>query len=166
MMIVLKILASLFEIMGAFLLAVEAMKVSNLGALAVKLGAASHILHPFTLVGTPKITALGWKVRVIANVLVILFGALFLVVGFTLFGKEIDWLPFRLWKPDDWIALPSIGVFISWFTGVLAVGLLLNGFGATVKFLNWTRLNTESGVVGITGFGCFLVSVLLKLITG
>lgn len=173
---VIELLSSGFEILGTFLLAVEAIKLPNLRKLRTELfEKALRPLDPRVFVSESASDADIEKIkeRVHGRFLLI-----FAVIGFPLMlvaAIAVEGSPSALWaavysaitRPPLWVTLVLVflgAVFafgISVIVGYVLYLLALSAFSFPVRTLNWIETHTDSGVIGILGFLLFLIGAIV-----
>jgi hypothetical protein len=175
----LRLTSSFCELLGAFFLAVEAMKLENFRRLR------DHILRPFYSFINPTLTFDGkpaaagppppdWRDRPpdqkIFNLSFFLFTAVgattdcAILIGmcgslrqfFTLWSR----IPGPLWT--DTVALLLAAVFASVMTGLIIYTLFVGIVSITIRFLNLIDRYTPTGTIGIIGFLCFLAAFVIR----
>lgn len=172
----LKIVEASFEVAGAFLLAVEAIKTRNLRRLALRLRLyairALPIVRAMAGDESAREPNLSWQTSVVLFAAVAIIG---LPIGAFLwalgdFGTVTTADKLREFFALDpgWIGavayLPKVvsAVAMGVATGVFVLGLFLELLGGIARGLIWIERHTESGIVGIMGFLCFLVYAIMK----
>ena len=172
--------ASTCEISGTFLLAVEAIKVSNLKAVREKFfGKLVRLLTPrikVPLDASPEeIASRTERAQVWVFVLLasIGFGVLF-TLALSLLGSTSalqlsvrQALPTEAWQFAIAAILGTILLFgFSALLGFVLYSILLLPFKATFRSLAWIEAKTSSGVIGILGFFIFVVGAVIHAVQG
>jgi hypothetical protein len=170
----LRFASSLCELLGAFFLAVEAMKLDNFDRLR------DQILKPFYSFINPTLTFDGgpppanWKGHPPDQGVFNLSFYLFAVVGavadcFILdkgFGSLQQFftiwcrLPGPLWT--DIAVLVPAAIIGSVITGLIIYTLLVGVVSIAIRSLDVIDRQTPTGTIGIIGFLCFLVAFIIR----
>ena len=170
-----ELLASILEIVGGFLLAVEAIKLKNLEALKSGLFAkVVHVLTPKIIVkedaSEDEIRTKGQKVLNRAYLILTFVGAAFLFALIQAAGGSLlgVWKWFESagvgpqWLRVIFACLLTVGSLgLSAFIGFALYSIALLPFKVSFKTLEWIEKNTANGVIGILGFLLGLVGAVI-----
>lgn len=170
-----RLFGSCLEVLGAFLLAIEAIKLHNLRfirervleVVASKVNPVVHFVNANS--DEEKKQSVDWINIVFTSF--ILLGLLIIYGLVRLLGLDprdawgtfSGFVPGPLWI-DILVALPAgfLLLLISSFVGYGTYALVVLALGTAIAALNFIERHTATGVVGIMGFLLFLAGVMLK----
>jgi hypothetical protein len=164
-------LAYLFEFMGVFLLAVEAIKSDNLAHLRTGFRKLQLIINPPPITSTSRL----WFYSVIAAHVIVgglIFTWISHVIGLNFYILYYEQLFLSMSSNESlqplFKTLSALMVAGTWMgVGQLTffmVLVLLLEFGVWLE--NWVQRNTANGIVGIVGFLSYCIYIGMKITIG
>lgn len=154
---ILKNLGVCFEVIGAFLLAVEAIKTPNMVKLTEKIASAANVLQYF---GQQRIFQPDWRglLKYLAVMTIATVGVLALLFLLIL-GHNPDVSSVQSESPLVMVWHLVVYVLI---LGPTAATILSYIFSRIARLLQWIERNITTGIVGIMGFSSYLISVIFR----
>lgn len=166
----LRLIGTILEIMGTFLLAAEAIKVHNLRALRGRY-LTGTIMQMNPIARSLKAKSEGRELPGTYFGILVLLGAILVygLVSIRNISVSNLWISFRFFVPsslfvDILVAVPAalVLLFILSLCGSFLVQILSLPLLLAIILLEFIEKHTVSGLIGILGFLCFLVGATLK----